>query len=98
MVELSNIKICQINNYDIVKQLNPVTFNWIDTENRGSDQEIGFIAQEMQTNVPQVVRSNSDTTLTINYSKLTAVLTKALQESIAKIESLEARIVALEIN
>ena len=78
--------------YDIIKQLNPVTFNWIDTENLGSQEEVGFIAQQMQTHVPQVIGTNNDGTLTIDYAKLTSVLTKALQESIAKIESLEARL------
>ena len=32
----------------------------------------------------------------ISYDKLTVVLTKALQEAIAKIESLEARVTELE--
>jgi len=83
--------------YNIVKQLNPVTYNWIDTENLGTQQEIGFIAQQMQTHVPQVIGTNNDDTLTIDYPKLTAVLTKALQEAITKIENLEARLDAASL-
>ena len=78
--------------YDIIKQLNPVTFNWIDIENLGSEEEIGFIAQEIQNLIPQVVRSNMDQTLTVNYSGITVILTKALQEAITKIENLESRL------
>tara|TARA_S200002703_G_scaffold102303_1_gene88603 strand:+ start:7920 stop:10238 length:2319 start_codon:yes stop_codon:yes gene_type:complete len=80
------------NQLEVVKQLNPVTFNWIDTEARGEQQEIGFVAQELQPLVPQVIGTNYDETLSVDYSKLTAVLTKALQEAIERIETLEQRI------
>jgi len=88
---------------EVVKQLNPISFNWIDTEERGDQLEIGFIAQEVQPLVPEVIGANSDGTLTVDYPKMTAVLTKGLQEALAKIETLEtqnadllARVTALE--
>lgn len=81
---------------EIVKQLNPVAYNWIDTEIFGGHREIGFIAQEVEPLIPEVVGINHDETLTVDYSKITAVLTKALQEAIAKIETLEIKVAALE--
>lgn len=79
---------------EIVKQLNPVAYNWIDTGNRGEQREIGFIAQEVEPLIPEVIGVNSDETLSVDYPKITAVLTKALQEAIAKIETLEQRLTA----
>ena len=81
---------------EVVKQLNPISFNWIDTEERGNQLEIGFIAQEVQPLVPEVIGANNDGTLTIDYPKLTAVLTKGMQEALAKIETLETKVAALE--
>lgn len=75
---------------EIVKQLNPVSYNWIDTKERGAQPEIGFIAQEVETLVPEVVGTNFDGTLSVDYPKLTATLTKALQEALERIEALEA--------
>jgi hypothetical protein len=34
--------------------------------------------------------------LAVNYDKITAVLTKALQQALTKIETLEAKVAALE--
>ena len=42
---------------DVVKALRPVTYNWIDVEENGSYVELGFIAQEVEEHVPEVVRT-----------------------------------------
>lgn len=77
---------------------------------RTDDQkvEIGFVADEVADVLPEFVpigpkhiitKNEADTEeipLGVNYEKLTAVLTKALQEAIGEIESLKARVVALE--
>jgi hypothetical protein len=63
-------------------------------------EQIGFIAQEVETAVPEVVEAsetpNGDQHKGLAYGNLTAVLTKALQEAITKIETLEAKVAALE--
>ena len=46
--------------------------------------------------MPQIIGVNSDEMLSVDYPKLTAVLTRGLQEAIAKIEVLEQRVVHLE--
>lgn len=70
-----------------ILQLNPVSFNWINTEEHGNQREIGFLAQEVQKIIPEVIGVNSGGTLSLDYPKIVAVLTKAIQELNAKIDS-----------
>jgi len=60
--------------------------------------QVGFIAQELQAVIPEVVEGAEDGAemMGINYGALTAVAFKAIQEQQAIIESLTARIEALE--
>ena len=85
---------------DRVMALNPVNFSW---KTNGSRVD-GFLAHEAQEVVPEAVTGEKDAVDAegnpeyqgIDQSKLVPVLTAALQESLTKIEALEARIVALE--
>jgi len=85
-----------------LKQLKPSRFNFIaDSTNTTVD---GFLAHEVQDIVPEAiigvkdeVDANGDAKYqSIDQSKLVPLLTKALQEQQTIIESLEARITALE--
>ena len=89
-----------------IKQLMPKQFNMIDDpDNNLCD---GFLAHEAQTVVPQAVWGTHNGMKTdeegnevpdyqgMDYGKLTPLLTAALQEAIAKIETLEAKVAALE--
>ena len=40
---------------DKIKQLNPISFNWIDTEENGERVHLGFTAQNVQATVPEAV-------------------------------------------
>ena len=85
---------------DKVKQLRPVTFDW--KESYRPNNVSGFIAQEVKTIYPDLVRGVEWTAedpgkhYTINTMGVVAHLTKALQESITKIEALEAEVAALK--
>lgn len=84
---------------DKIKLLRPVTYKWINSNNTGE----GFIAHELQEVVPEAVNGEKDASDAegkpiyqgIDPSKLVAVLTAALQESIARIEKLEQTVVQL---
>jgi hypothetical protein len=84
-----------------VKQLTPRRFNFIVEPNDTID---GFIAHEAATVVPEAVTgtynevdSNGDPVYQgIDNGKLVPLLTAALQEAIAKIETLEAAVTALQ--
>jgi len=73
----------------VVSALRPVRFDWIDQVKFGGQREIGLIAQEVQAVLPEVVGTNYDGTLTVDYPKVVAVLIGAVKE-------LQARVAALE--
>lgn len=83
-----------------LKALKPCNFAW---KADGSRTD-GFIAHEAQEVVPEAVTGTKDAVddegnpdyQGIDQSKLVPLLTKALQEAVAKIESLEARVTELE--
>ena len=87
---------------NIIKSLRPITFKRLSQpadDNKTSAKYYGFIAQEVNEILPDLVHTNIDTdfdgsdkgtkTLALSYSELIPILTKAIQE-------LEARITALE--
>lgn len=77
-----------------VASLKPCTYKWkVD----GSAGE-GFIAHELQEVAPYAVSGEKDGEQMqgVDYGKLTPILTAALQEAIAEIQSLKARIAVLE--
>ena len=85
-----------------LQQLKPSRFNFIADTDKTVD---GFIAHEAQAVVPECVTGTKDEVDAdgnpvyqgIDQSKLVPLLTAALQEAIAKIESLEARLTAAGI-
>ncbi len=92
---------------DRLKQLKPSRFNFIDQnkEDRGAIPTVdGFIAHEVSDIIPESITGEKDGLdfegnpeyQSIDQSKIVPLLTGALQEAISKIESLEARIKALE--
>jgi hypothetical protein len=81
---------------DEVILLNPVSFNWKNTEKYGPQREIGFIAQEVQELIPEVIGTNSDGTLSLDYAKMIAVLTKSIQELNDKIDAQAKEIAKLK--
>lgn len=67
---------------DTVLALKPSSFDWID----GNLHDIGFIAQEVQKLVPEIVSqmSDKDETLGLNYSGFAPVFAKAIQDLTAE--------------
>ena len=82
-----------------IKQLRPVNFDWKDeTAQQGNT---GFVAQEVKAILPNLVNGEEwDGTegkaYSLNTGGVLAHVTKALQEAIAKIETLESKVAALE--
>jgi hypothetical protein len=78
-----------------VMQMNPVSFLWKDS---GEGKKLGFIAQELQQLVPEVVSVGNDEnkTLGVFYSDLIPVLTKAIQEQQQQIENLKSEKFGME--
>ena len=84
-----------------LKQLKPSRFNFILDADTTVD---GFLAHEVSSIVPEAITGEKDAVdaegnpeyQSIDQSKLVPLLTKALQEAVAKIETLEAKVTALE--
>ena len=84
-----------------LQQLKPSRFNFITEPGKTVD---GFLAHEAQAVVPECVTGTKDAVdddgkpvyQGIDQSKLVPLLTAALQEAIGEIESLKARVTALE--
>jgi hypothetical protein len=86
-----------------LQQLKPYRFNFIDD---GPDRVVdGFFAHEVQEVIPEAAGGTKDAEDAdgnpiyqgIDQSKLVPLLTAALQEALAEIESLKARVTALEL-
>ena len=83
---------------DTVKTLKPRKFKWKDSQ----ENDIGFIAQEVKPIINEIINEPLESPeglengMSMNYSALTAVLTKAIQEQQIIIEDLKARIEILE--
>jgi hypothetical protein len=77
-----------------VLELKPVTYTW---KENGSVGE-GFIAHELQEVAPYAVTGEKDGEQMqgVDYGKITPLLTAALQEAIAEIQLLKARVAELE--
>ncbi len=80
------------NSLDKVLKLNGVHFKW----KTNDKDEIGFIAQDVQKVVPEVVHSTKKGFLSVAYDKITALLVNAIKELNAKIENILARLDILE--
>jgi hypothetical protein len=74
---------------DKVLKLNPVSFYWKD-ENMDKEKHFGFVAQEVEEVLPELVRQDSQGKKTLNYNELIPYLVRAIQEQQKEIEELKA--------
>ena len=89
-----------------INSLRPVSFNWIDGFcDEEKDKLYGFLAQEVQTIDPNLIRqfgnvklenTTINDTLTVNEKLIIPILVKAAQELSAKIKVLETKITTME--
>jgi hypothetical protein len=94
---------------DSISKLNSVSYHWKAKEfpekNFSKNKQIGFIAQEVETVMPEIVHTDKEGFKSIAYDKLTVVLVQAMQEIkrqnenlIDKVSSLEEEIQQLKAN
>ena len=92
--------------WDDIKALRVVNYNFKPETNFGTHTQIGLIAQEVEPVSPNLVNESPDVdengietgtvTKSVNYSVLYMKAVKALQEAMERIETLEAKVAALE--
>jgi hypothetical protein len=82
------------NALDAVQTLRAVKFTWIaDEENKS---QVGLIAQDVQTVLPEVISEDAEGYLGIRYTETIPLLVAAIQEQQTIIETLKADIAALK--
>lgn len=91
-----------------VSQLRGVEFDWKSEYVREAYHDVGLIAQEVESVIPEVVSEHEigvgkkagtgETLKSVDYARLTAVLIEAVKELKTQNEALEARIASLESN
>ena len=81
---------------DKILQLQPKSFNYIDKNKYGEGLDIGFIAEDVYTIVPEATGTMNDGFIYFDAVRLIPILTKAIQEQNALIKALEQRILTLE--
>ncbi len=80
------------NPLDKLNQIQGVYFNWKGKKER----EVGFIAQQVQKVLPEVVAEDKKSYLSVDYSKVVPLLVGAIQEQNGLIKDLQRRINKLE--
>jgi len=72
---------------EIVSQLRGVSFNWKDS----GEAAFGVIAQELQQVVPQLVNTNENGYLTVQYLGLIAFLIESNKQLLDRVDALESK-------
>src|SRR5690606_35976980 len=83
------------NALDKILGLRGVSYEWKDKDRFGSQTELGFIAQEVEPILPEVVRKGGDY-WSLNTRNILAVVVEAMKEMWGKITQNEDRINELE--
>jgi hypothetical protein len=65
---------------DKVMKLNGVYYDWINKESGGDTKKIGFIAQDVEKVVPELVYTHNNGLKTVHYKDVTALLVEAIKE------------------
>ena len=77
---------------DKVEKLQGVTFDWKESDSiLEIKEDIGFIAQDVQKVVPELVRENENGMLSLRHQGITPILLEAIKELKAEIEELKSK-------
>jgi hypothetical protein len=90
LISLSDVRVKEniqdlSNSLDKVTQMRGVSYNKVGE----TDEKIGFIAQELEDILPQVITENEDGYKHVAYGNIVPMLVEAIKELNAKIEKLE---------
>jgi hypothetical protein len=80
------------NGLDIINKFKPVRYTW----KKSDIPDIGFIADEVYKFLPELVKIKQDEITGLNYSKITAILVKAVQEQQILLNNLQNEINTLK--
>jgi hypothetical protein len=72
-------------------KINGYTYNWKDTL-RGSDLQIGFLAQEVEAQFPELVATDEEGIKSVAYGNMVPVLLQAIKEQQQQIDDLQTKV------
>jgi hypothetical protein len=84
------------NSLGYIMNLNPVRYDMKDEADSKTGNHFGFIAQELEIYLPELVDTGVDGMKSIAYATLTSILAGAVKEQQVQINDLNARLTALE--
>lgn len=73
---------------DMLKQIRGVSFNW----KKDGSHDIGVIAQEVYTVVPEAIVSTNNNMLTVAYNKIIPLLIESIKDLQKRVETLEQKL------
>jgi hypothetical protein len=75
-----------------INQIQPVYYFFKDGQKYPACKQLGFIAQEIEPEFPELVRKDENGNLTVDYSGMTAVLLEAIKEQQKQINELSKQV------
>ncbi len=84
------------NPLSIINQLEGKTYDMKITRDAEAEASYGFIAQEIQEVLPELVKEGTDQTLAVNYTAIIPILTEAMKAQQKQIEAKDQQIEELE--
>lgn len=95
----TNVKDVQ-HSLEIIQALEGKTYDWNqkakDEFNADNGRHIGFLAQDVEKIVPEIVTKDNTNTLAINYTELIPILTEGIKEQQRQIEELRKEVMLLK--
>ena len=73
-------------------KINGVSFDWNDKQDLYSGRDVGVIAQEIETVLPEIVQTRESGMKAVRYEKIVALLIEAIKEQQLQIDELKARL------
>lgn len=78
---------------NIIQQVHPIFYNWKRKEfpamQFGNDRQLGVSAQELEKFLPELVQTNTEGYKSVDYTRLSPLLIKGMQEQQQQIEALQ---------
>ena len=78
------------NALDLVKQLNSFYYTWKKDAGTDKPRKIGFIAQEVEKVIPELVKTDSEGMKSVDYVSVVPILVEALKHQQKQIDELKA--------
>jgi len=80
----------------LLQQIQPVSFEFIPGKGLPGGRQVGFLAQEVQSTFPELVKENSNDYLSVDYGRMTVYLLEAVKEQQKTIEQLQKELEELK--